>query len=443
MPRLEVLRLAVPAEPLRLCQRLRAAGLPEVALLHAGSEGGWGRASWLTAAPDAESTALDPVTDDDLGPLEGPLAAAPRWWGTIPYEARRAALERPAYVPADPRPTPRFAREPRWYRYRAAAHVAPQQAEVRLVGDDPAALARLRRALEDTADPSPLGARYTVSAEPPDEHRARIAAARELILDGDLYQVNLARRLAIALTSGDAWSLYEQLATRAPAPFGAVLPLGDGATVLSLSPELLLEATPRGSASSAGGDWPGFGRLVTEPIKGTRPRGTTPEEDDRLAAELDADAKERAELAMIVDVERNDLGAVCDFGTVRVALPPTVRRLPRVHHRLARVVGEARGDATRREVLEALVPSGSVSGAPKRRAMEVIATLEADRRGLYTGGLGYVSHDGGLRLAMAIRCAVMGPDGRGEYFTGGGIVAGSDPDREVAETGWKARPLVE
>ena len=218
-----------------------------------------------------------------------------------------------------------------------------------------------------------------------------------------------------------------------------MLPLEDGWTALSTSPELLLEATPDPDELESVA-WPRWSRLVTEPIKGTRPRGATPEQDDALAAELDDDPKERAELAMIVDVERNDLSRVCELGTVRVSQSPAVRRLPTVHHRVARVVGTPRKNVTRREVLEAMLPSGSVTGAPKQRAMEVIAELETARRGLYTGGFGYVAHDGGLRLAMAIRTAVV-KDGAGSYWTGGGIVVGSDPDREVEETGWKAAQL--
>jgi len=182
---------------------------------------------------------------------------------------------------------------------------------------------------------------------------------------------------------------------------------------------------------------PRFSALATEPIKGTRPRGGDADQDEALARELDADPKERAELAMIIDVERNDLGSVCQVGSVDLAVPPQVVTHRTIHHRKARVVGRARSDVSRTQVLEAMVPSGSVTGAPKVRAMEVIRQLEDQRRGLYTGGLGFVAHDGSVTLTMAIRTLVLRGD-RGYYWTGGGIVADSDPVVERQETAWKA-----
>ena len=156
--------------------------------------------------------------------------------------------------------------------------------------------------------------------------------------------------------------------------------------------------------------------------------------------ELDQDPKELAELTMIVDVERNDLGRVAIPGSVRVTSPPRVVTHRTVHHRVACVAARARPDVSRDDVLRALLPSGSVTGAPKVRAMEVIAALEPRRRGLYTGAIGHVAHDGSLTLSMAIRTAVLRGD-EGEYWTGGGIVADSDPEREVEETRWKALQL--
>jgi anthranilate/para-aminobenzoate synthase component I len=187
-------------------------------------------------------------------------------------------------------------------------------------------------------------------------------------------------------------------------------------------------------------DRPGFGTLYTAPIKGTRPRGADAARDSALARELDADAKERAELAMIVDVERNDLGRVSAPGSVRVLAGPRVQTHRTVHHRAALIGGRARRDVTREAVIAAMVPSGSVTGAPKIRAMEVIANLESERRGLYTGAIGFLAHDGSATLAMAIRTAVLRGDA-GDYWTGGGIVADSDPAREVEETRWKSAQL--
>jgi anthranilate/para-aminobenzoate synthase component I len=247
-----------------------------------------------------------------------------------------------------------------------------------------------------------------------------------------VYQVNLARRLDVTLEHGTPIDAFARMVRRAPSGYAAMLSLPRERHVLSTSPELLLHASP-----GRDGAW---GRLATEPIKGTRPRGHDAPSDAALVRELDVDPKERAELAMIIDVERNDLSRVCRVGSVRIAQGPRVSTCGTVHHRKALLVGHARADATRREVLEAMVPSGSVTGAPKVRAMEVIATLESERRGLYTGAIGYASHDGGMVLSMAIRTAVLA-GARGVYWTGGGIVVDSDPERELRETAWKALQL--
>jgi anthranilate/para-aminobenzoate synthase component I len=180
--------------------------------------------------------------------------------------------------------------------------------------------------------------------------------------------------------------------------------------------------------------------LVTKPIKGTRPRGADAPEDRRLAVELSRDPKEVAELTMVVDVERNDFGRVAETGSVRVRGEPIVETYGSVHHRIATIVARMREGVSRQELLESALPSGSVTGAPKVRAMEVIAELESARRGAYTGGLGYLSHDGAMRLAMAIRTLTVA-SGVGHYFAGGGIVADSSAEREVLETRWKASQM--
>jgi anthranilate/para-aminobenzoate synthase component I len=177
--------------------------------------------------------------------------------------------------------------------------------------------------------------------------------------------------------------------------------------------------------------------LWTSPIKGTRPRSTDPAADAALARELEEDPKEVAELTMIIDVERNDLGRLAIPGTVRLVRPPCVESHASVHHRVATIEARLAASVGRAELLRAMLPSGSVTGAPKVRAMEIIAELEAERRGLYTGAFGFLKHDGTLELGMAIRTlSIQGS--RGEYFTGGGIVADSVPEREVEETLWKA-----
>jgi len=414
---LEVRRVELAPDPVALAGALRAAGLPGVALI------GDGRHRYVSAAPTEGWPGLHPPV---TALASGPGADAPRWVGVLPYEARREASERPAWRPQESRAAPRFA-EVSWRRYPSFFRIEPTG--VTLITEDPAharGLLAAARHRDAVAAPQALVVEET---DAPEDHVARVAAARELILDGDLYQVNLARRLRV-IGADDPLGLYRALTASAPSPFSAAIASGGG-WVVSTTPELLLRVERGGHGR----------RLVTEPIKGTRPRGADAAADDAEAAALEADPKERAELAMIVDVERNDLGAVATAGSVVVVRPPSVQRHPTVLHRSARIEAWARPELSDEAIVAAIVPSGSVTGAPKVRAMEVIAELEASRRGLYTGGFGCLAHDGTLSLAMAIRTVTLGPDGEGSYFTGGGIVAGSDPERELLETRWKAVQL--
>jgi anthranilate/para-aminobenzoate synthase component I len=262
--------------------------------------------------------------------------------------------------------------------------------------------------------------------EDPALHRERIAQAQRLILDGDVYLVNLARRFAFEI-SGSAIDLLQQLGQVTVPPFGAYLQLDDTA-VVSTSPELFLRLTPDR-------------RVLTAPIKGTRPRAPESARDAEFAAQLGADPKEQSELAMVVDVERNDLGRVAEIGSVQVVSPGSVVSCGTVWHRVAEVRARLALPHGREALLRATAPSGSVTGAPKVRAMEVIAELEAHRRGLYTGALGCVSHQGGLTLAMAIRTLTL-REGVAHYHAGGGIVLESDPAFELQETEWKAAQLL-
>jgi anthranilate/para-aminobenzoate synthase component I len=434
----------LPPDPLLFARILAAAGEP-FALLHASerSSDPLARFSFVAALPDRSSSRLDPLADDDpeardsaLDPLgDSVLRRAPRWVGVLPYEARRE-LERPGWAPEDRRPAALLERA-EWHRYRASLAIDHDRGEVVSIGltraDAQELLAIINRGrLSLPATPRPE--LEIEDAEPLDRHIDRILAAKELILRGDLYQVNLARRIRVALRNGHLTGVYSRLARAAPTPLGALLTgFGDGVTILSTSPELFLLAEPDAARG-------GFGRLFTAPIKGTRPRGIDARSDEALALELDADPKERAELTMIIDVERNDLGRVAEVGSVRMIRAPHVVTHRTVHHRLALLAARARADLTREDVVFAILPSGSVTGAPKVRAMEVIASLEPRRRGLYTGAFGCVSHDGRLTLTMAIRTLVM-RGAEGEYWTGGGIVADSDPDRELEETRWKALQL--
>lgn len=383
-------------------------------------------------------------------PLEGavaaarptePFAFAPRFVGAVPYEAQRCRLERAGWAPRESRPLP-LTTDVWWARYPAVIVIDHVRGESHVVGESEGAVRDLERAAA-TAPSSPADFELAVQdPEPPEAHVARVARAIELIRAGDLYQVNLARRLALRLCGhaggapdpAAAFACFARMTAAAPSAFGALVAAPGGGAVLSTSPELALDASPSEDGRA-------FSALVTEPIKGTRPRGDDAETDAALARELDLDEKERAELSMIIDVERNDLARVSARGSVEVAGAPRVVTHRTVHHRVATVRGRARSDASRAEVLEAMIPSGSVTGAPKVRAMEVIASLEPARRGLYTGALGYVGWDGSMRLSMAIRTAVFGPDGVGEYGVGGGIVVDSDPARELEETRWKSLQL--
>jgi anthranilate/para-aminobenzoate synthase component I len=258
-------------------------------------------------------------------------------------------------------------------------------------------------------------------------HEERIRAALDLISAGEIYQVNLARRFGLRVRGG-AVALLRALCPGGLTRHAAALDWPE-LSVAAATPELFLALDAERT-------------VRTSPIKGTRPRDREPRRDLELARSLDEDPKERAELAMVIDVERNDLGRLAVAGSVRLERPPHVETLETVHHRVATVAARLRPSISRRALLEATLPSGSVTGAPKVRAMEVIRELEPVRRGLYTGALGFVRHDGGLELGMAIR-TLTARGGEGAYFSGGGIVADSDPAREVEETLWKARRLIE
>ncbi len=253
-----------------------------------------------------------------------------------------------------------------------------------------------------------------------------IERAKDYIAAGDIFQVNLSRRFE-ARISISAPELYLRLRRINPAPMAAYLG-GDDFAVVSASPERFLRV--RG------------GRVETRPIKGTRPRGRTPEEDAALARELLRSEKDAAELAMIVDLERNDLGRVCSYGTVRVTRPKALESFPTVHHLVATVVGRLHAGCDRTELLKATFPGGSITGAPKIRAMQIIDELEPTRRSVYTGAIGYLGFDGGMDLNIAIRTFLVRGD-RAWFQAGGGIVADSQPESEYDETTQKARALIE
>lgn len=409
--RLRAYELSVPPNPLILARAV--ADEPDFCFLWSAAGGG---PSFIACHCLERSASLDPEPSLRLARVDGAFGAVPRWIGLLPYESMRS-LERPAWTQNDVRPAA-HATEPLWYRYGAVAVITDR---VLVVGDDPPSIGRLSSLLTKRAARKPVFAE-ALPPEPDSVHRGRIERALALIHQGHIYEVNLARRIELKVR-GRAIDWLDAMSTHAPAPYAAAFELGD-LVVASTSPELFLALDPDRRA------W-------TAPIKGTRPRGDDAATDAQQKCALDADPKEQAELWMVVDVERNDLGRVARPGTVRLLRAPHIETHRTLHHRLAIVGARLRIDVSREALLRATLPSGSVTGAPKVRAMEVIAELESCRRGLYTGAFGFVRHDGGLRLAMAIR-TLTAKNGIGHYGVGGGIVADSDPDREVTETRWKA-----
>lgn len=263
------------------------------------------------------------------------------------------------------------------------------------------------------------------------EYARRIQRILEYVRAGDVYQVNIARRLTADIrVPGDPMALYAALMRNAPASFGAYLctPFGEQDEVLhfmSGSPERFLYRTK------------GSHILETRPIKGTRRRTGDIERDRQLAEELANDEKERAEHLMIVDLERNDLGKVAELGTVRVEDMAKVIELPHLYHLVSRITCQLRTNIRFSEILQATFPGGSITGAPKIRAMEIIDELEPTRRGIYTGAVGYFGLGNALDLSIAIRTAMLDKE-RLVLHVGGGIVADSTAEREFEETEEKA-----
>jgi para-aminobenzoate synthetase component 1 len=271
-----------------------------------------------------------------------------------------------------------------------------------------------------TARPAPLVSGFTR-----EEYMAAVEKARQYIIDGDIFEVNLSQRFETDLKM-PPFELYRRLRELNPAPFAAYLNFG-AATIVSASPERFLRL--RGDT------------VQTRPIKGTRPRGKTPAEDERLAAELASSVKDRAENMMIVDLERNDLGRVCRYGTVKVTELAVLETFPTVFHLTSTVEGRLRADAGRIDLLKATFPGGSITGAPKVRAMEIIEELEPTRRSVYTGGIGYLSFSGDMDLNIVIRTFII-KDGRAYFQVGGAVVYDSDPAAEYQETLDKAYALI-
>jgi anthranilate synthase component I len=304
-----------------------------------------------------------------------------------------------------------------------------------VIGDDPAAqydeavaatdalVQRLASTTPTRLVPPP--AREEVEDVPsnmsPADYQAMVERVKEYIRAGDTFQTVVSQRFAVP-TQADPFDLYRVLRVINPSPYLFLFDFEDFQVVGS-SPEALVQVHGR--------------ECETWPIAGTRPRGRTPKEDRELEHELIADAKERAEHIMLVDLGRNDLGRVCEIGSVRVAEMMEIERYSHVMHIVSSVTGTLREDLGPVDVLRAIFPAGTVSGAPKVRAMEIIDELEPTRRGVYSGAVGYVDFSGNLDTCIAIRTVVV-KDGVAYVQAGAGIVADSDPRSEEQETRNKA-----
>ena len=434
--------------PLDAAERLR--GLPGLVLLESARPGR--RARWTYLAADPLLTLETP--DDGPDPFAGARRLlrrmtpdrlggdAPGWTGGLAgylsYDLGRR-FERLPSLATDDQPLPElrlglYDLVLAWDRREGAAWLVGRavdgdldrlrlvvSASGRLLAWQPGSAARR------TWGPRELGAAIPttfVSDLDRPTFEAMVERVRDEIARGEIYQANVARRL-VAPFEGDPWLVYRRLRTGDPVTHAAYLDLGERRALLSASPEpfLALDAD---------------GRVATDPIKGTRPRGATPEADRALACELLASAKDRAENVMIVDVLRNDLGRVCVRGTVRVPRLCRLERTGAVQHLVSTVTGQLAPGRDAFDLLAASFPGGSITGAPKIRAMEVIESLEPVRRGPYTGAALWIGADGAMGSSILIRTFVA--DGRRlTLHVGGGMTWRSDPAEEYEETVAKAR----
>ena len=258
------------------------------------------------------------------------------------------------------------------------------------------------------------------------EYIEAITRAKEYIAAGDIFQVNLSQRFSTEIEM-DSYELYRRLRRINPAPFAAYLRFGENA-VVSASPERFLQVRGR--------------HVQTRPIKGTRPRGKDPATDEAMRRELLASAKDAAELAMIIDLERNDIGRVCSYGTVKVTQKQVLEAYPTVYHLVGTIVGDIHPRFGLVDLIKACFPGGSITGAPKIRSMQIIDELEPTKRSVYTGAIGYIDFGGQMDLNIVIRTFLV--RGRQAFFqAGGGLVADSDPESEYEETLHKVRALME
>lgn len=259
------------------------------------------------------------------------------------------------------------------------------------------------------------------------EYLNAIESTQDYIRAGDIFQANITQRFSTDFF-GSPWELYTTVRDSNPAPFASYFDFED-AQIVSVSPERFLKLDTNR-------------KVETRPIKGTRPRGRSQEADLALCYDLLQNEKDKAEHVMIVDVLRNDISRVCEYGSVRVPILFKLETHPTVHHLVSIITGQMREDCTAADLLHACFPGGSITGAPKVRAMEIIAELEPVNRGVYCGAIGYISFSGAMDTSIAIRTVTI-RNGTAYFSAGGGIVADSDPEAEYQESLDKAKALIQ
>ena len=316
-------------------------------------------------------------------------------------------------------------------RCPAVVYSSPDQPGfLHLIAESEALLDEMRNEL-DNLHPAPDQACTELKelvVDPPQDFKRAVERIHEYILDGDVFQVNLSRAWRGKFGERvDAGALYRSLRKKNPAPFAGMVHWKDF-VLMSSSPERLVNIRQ--------------GEVQSRPIAGTRPRGADHDSDQALSRELLSHPKERAEHIMLIDLERNDLGRVCQPGTVEVDELMVVESYEHVHHIVSNVRGRLRGGVTPVDVIRAVFPGGTITRCPKVRCMEIIAELEQEGRSFYTGSFGYLGLDGSMDLNILIRSMLL-HDNQISFRTGAGIVSDSDPDRELAETEDKARGLLQ
>ena len=378
-----------------------------------------------TSAPDFFSGLSGLATREPLA-ADGELPFCGGWFLLLGYEGV-GRIEPKLRLPPSPHALPELLA----VRCRAAIVYDHLRGATHLIAEDGASgLARMESDLRQSAHSGSTTERIgaSVGEDAPERFLEGVERILRYLRDGDVFQVNLSRAWHAALAPGvTAADLYARLRLSNPAPFAGIAQWG-GTAVLSSSPERLVEVQGR--------------TVQTRPIAGTRPRGQDDAADRRLQQQLIASVKERAEHIMLIDLERNDLGRVCEPGSVEVSELMTLESYSHVHHIVSNVRGRLRAGAGPGDVLRAVFPGGTITGCPKVRAMEIIAELEGVGRGPYTGAMGYLSLDGRMDLNILIRTLVI-EAGRATLRAGAGIVADSQPELELAETRAKARGLLQ